>query len=298
MGNMIEKLNRTLKSAFSGIYHHLAMSISCIGAVSVTLFLISFALIVAFNVENFTTVIENDLKIRISVDTLAPEYQFQSIEHQIKQIDGVKSVTFSSKDEELAILILENPDVFSRYKKDNPLSDAYIIEVENANQLDSVSKQLANINEIEKVEYGGNSVSQMIKAFMDLRQGCYALAIALGLITLFLIVNMIKMSVSTRKDEVSIMRFVGASNLYIKIPFVLEGMIIGFLGAILPIILTVLLYTSFYNSFDGQMVSSMLVLKNPNPLMWELAILLVVAGTLVGMIGSFYAISRYLRWKR
>ncbi len=298
MDNIKEKIQRAFKSAFQGIRYHLAMSISCAGAVSVTLFLISFSLLVAFNVENFTRVIENDLKIRVSVDTLAPDYQFQYIEHQIKQIDGVKTVTFSSKDDELTLLIEDNPDIFRRYQEDNPLSDAYIVEVEEAYQIDAVSEKLSEISEIEKVEYGGDSISQMIKIFMDLRQGCYYLVIALAFITLFLIVNMIKMSVSTRKDEISIMRFVGASNLYIKIPFILEGLIIGFVGSIIPIILTSILYVYFYNGFEGMMVSDMLILKAPDPLLWKIGYILLAAGMVVGIIGSFYAITRYLRWKR
>lgn len=298
MHNLNEKVQRAFKSAFEGIKYHLAMSISCVGAVSVTLFLISFSLLVAFNVENFTRVIERDLKIRVTIDGNVPSEQYIEVEQQMKQIDGVKSLLYSSKDSELAILIQENPEVFSQYKEDNPLPDVYIVEVSDAQQIDRVSNELTNIEAVNDVEYGGDSISQMIKVFMDLRKGCFYLAAALGLITLFLIINMIKMSVSTRKDEISIMRFVGASNLYIKIPFILEGMIIGFAGAVLPIAVISWLYCYLYNGFDGMMVSDMLLLKAPDPLLWQIGYILLGAGALVGMIGSFYAITRYLRWKR
>ena len=298
MHNLNEKVQRAFKSAFEGIKYHLAMSISCVGAVSVTLFLISFSLLVAFNVENFTRVIERDLKIRVTIDDNVPSEQYIEVEQQMKQIDGVKSLLYSSKDSELAILIQENPEVFSQYKEDNPLPDVYIVEVSDAQQIDRVSNELTNIEAVNEVEYGGDSISQMIKVFMDLRKGCFYLAAALGLITLFLIINMIKMSVSTRKDEISIMRFVGASNLYIKIPFILEGMIIGFVGAVLPIAVISWLYCYLYNGFEGMMVSDMLLLKAPDPLLWQIGYILLGAGALVGMIGSFYAITRYLRWKR
>ena len=114
----------------------------------------------------------------------------------------------------------------------------------------------------------------------------------------FLITNTIKMTIYTRKTEISIMRNVGAGNWYIKAPFMFEGMVIGFIGAIIPSLLTIVGYQLLYNALNGQLVSNMFVLKGPYPFTMQITAILIVSGMVVGVLGSLFATTKYLRWRR
>ena len=151
---------------------------------------------------------------------------------------------------------------------------------------------------IEKAQYGGESIKDMIDTFETIRYGGAVFVLALGVLAVFLITNTIKMTIYTRQTEISIMRNVGAGNWYIKTPFMFEGMLIGIIGALLPVILTVFGYGFLYDFFGGQFMSSMFVMQKPYPFTLQIAGILLLSGAAVGIIGSFLAATKYLRWRR
>ena len=111
-----------------------------------------------------------------------------------------------------------------------------------------------------------------------------------------MIANTIKLAIYARKREIEIMRLVGASNISIKIPFVIEGLFLGFIGSIIPIIITIYGYTSLYNFFDGKFFNSALAkLIAPSPFVYLSSLLLMIIGILVGMFGSWQAVRKYLK---
>lgn len=106
------------------------------------------------------------------------------------------------------------------------------------------------------------------------------------------------MSIYTRKQEIAIMRFVGASNWAIKFPMMLEGIFIGLLGSLVPVLLTIFGYQYIHNALGGTFMSNMFVLQKVFPLTLEISEVLVLIGMLVGLVGSFFSTTRYLHWKR
>ena len=138
----------------------------------------------------------------------------------------------------------------------------------------------------------------MIDTFETIRYGGAVFILALGVLAIFLITNTIKMTIYTRQTEISIMRNVGAGNWYIKTPFMFEGMLIGMIGALIPVILTIFGYGFLYDFLDGQFMSSMFVMQKPYPFTLQIAGVLLLSGAVVGIIGSFLAATKYLRWRR
>ena len=119
--------------------------------------------------------------------------------------------------------------------------------------------------------------------------------IALILVTAFLIANTIKITIMSRKREIEIMRLVGASNFSIKTPFIVEGMILGLFGSIVPIIISTYGYLAFYNHFDGYLFSELIQLIKPEPFIYQVSLSVIVIGIIVGMIGSASAVRKYLK---
>ena len=122
--------------------------------------------------------------------------------------------------------------------------------------------------------------------------------VLLALLALFLISNSIKMTIYARNREISIMRNVGATNGYIKVPFMLEGMIIGFIGSLIPCLITYFGYRYLFDVMGGQIFSNMFSLQPVMPFTLEICVILIVAGMLVGLFGSFFSTTKYLHWKR
>ena len=297
MIEFVKYLPKHVLSALKGLQRHMAMTISSVSAVSVTLLLMALFFVIAGNVENFTQHVEGDLKIHVAIDSIADQDAITAMKKEIAKMQDVAAVHFSSKEE---VQFFKNyaTTVFQRYKDKNPMPNVFIVEVKEASKIPSVTKALNAIDGIEKAEYGGESIQHMIDTFSFIRSSGFIFVLALSLIALFLITNTIKMTIYTRNTELSIMRFVGANNAYIKTPFMMEGMCIGILGAILPIALMCIGYSTLYHMLNGYFLSSMFVMQPLYPFLLQLSAVLVGSGALVGVAGSFLATTKYLRWRR
>ena len=178
---------------------------------------------------------------------------------------------------------------------DNPLQDTFLVKVKDINDIADVAKRIKKMDGVSIVKYGEGMVEQLISIFEVVRKICMGTVIALVLVTAFLISNTIKITIFSRRREIEIMRLVGASNINIKIPFIFEGLFLGIMGSILPIIATVYGYNLLYDNFDGQLFSPFIKLVEPDPFVLFVSLALLVIGILVGMFGSWRAVKKHLK---
>lgn len=299
MIRFIKSLPFHFRSAFHGLRRHTAMTFSAVSAVTVTLSLMALFLLLTGNITSFTSNIEQDFKIHVSIDMVATEAEIETLQAQIEKMEGIKSVTFSSNTDELEEMISKRAGIFEMYRGDaNPIPNAFIIEVIRPEDVPAITETLSNMDKIEKAQYGGETINDMIQAFTSIRNGGAIFIVVLGALAIFLISNTIKMTIYARNDEISIMRNVGAANWFIKTPFVMEGMFIGFVGAAIPSLLTYLGYAALYNGLGGYFFSSMFIMEPITPFVFYICAILILSGVVVGIIGSFMAVTKYLRWKR
>lgn len=301
---MISRIWRPIKEGFLGVFRHGAMSLQSGSAVTITLIIISLFLIFTMNVSRFTKGIEQSVQISATVG-----YDYESAENEdrislaIQAIDGVDKVTFSSKAEEFQYYLNSFTDertkeAFRPFEEDNPMHDAFYVTVRDGSDLQSVAESIKEIEGIESVNFGGASAIQLVNMLESIRTGGGLLALALSILAIFLIANTIKLTIMARADEIAIMRNVGARNGFIRSPFVVEGVIIGALGAIPPIILTYYMYRSVYQFTGGYLISRMFSLIPPEQFLPTACTILLAIGVVVGLLGSFFSVSKYLRWKR
>lgn len=295
-------INRPIKEGFRGVGRHWSTTVSSALAVTFTLTIISIFLIMMFNIQNFTRNIETSLDIYAGVD-YDYESQEDSLKEKIEAIDGVKSVTFSSKDEEFDYYIdsfsdQETKDAFEPFRDDNPMHDAFYVETETGDDIETVANALNNIEGIVDVSYGGQSTINLVSALNTVRLVGLIIVLVLSFVAVFSIQNTIKLAIYARSDEITIMRNVGATNGFIRSPFVMEGAIIGVLGAMIPIGVSIWGYYYLYNWTGGTVISNMFKLLNPMPYIFYLAGILLAIGILVGLIGSYVSVTKYLKVKR
>ncbi len=296
---MFRMLGRSIRDAFKSVKRNFSLSLASVSCITITLIIIATAVIASFNVQNFTREIEKDLTIVVFLNNNVTEEDIENVTNEIKSIKNVDTYTFQSKVQVKEQMQAES-DVFNAVldtweTDESPLKDTFQVKVKDVEEIKETADKIKAFNEVSVVRYGEGMVDKLISAFSSIEKITYAVVLALVLVTVFLIVNTIKLTIDARKKEISIMRLVGASNITIKTPFVVEGMILGLLGSIVPVIFTTYGYIAFYQHFDGHLFSDLIKLIEPEPFIYNASVIVIAIGILVGMVGSAGAVKKYLK---
>ena len=295
----IRMLGRSVRDAVKSVIRNFSLSLASISCITITLIIVAIAVVASFNVQNFTQAIEKDMTIVVFLDNDVTEDEIEEIETKIKKISNVESYTFQTK-KEVKEQMQQESEVFKTVldtwsDEESPLKDTYQVKVKNVEKIKKTALKIESFDKVSSVRYGEGMVDKMVKAFSSIEKLTYVVVIALVLVTVFLIINTIKLTISARRKEIGIMRLVGASNITIKLPFIIEGMILGLFGSIVPVILTTYGYLAFYDHFDGYLYSRLIELIVPEPFIYQTSLIVIGIGILVGMIGSASAVRKYLK---
>ena len=292
-------LGRSIRDAFKSVGRNFSLSLASISCIVITLIIVGVSLIVSYNVDNFSQELKEDLTIIAFVSNDADEYTLEKLKLDISEISNVETVTFKSKTEIKEEMMAEDEafeNAMSNWDdEENPLQNTYMIKVNDIEKITETATAISNLDSIDVVKYGEGMVDQLVTMFKGAERISIIAVIALVLMTMFLIVNTIKLTIFSRKREISIMRLVGASNFAIKLPFVVEGMILGFIGSIIPVCVMIYGYYALYNYFGGRIFTDLIKLVRPEPFIYIASLIVIGIGILVGMLGSGRAVKKYLK---
>jgi cell division transport system permease protein len=272
------------------------MTFAAVSAVTVTLFIVGVLFAVIFNVNNISGQIEKDVKVRVEIDTKATKSQEAQLKAKIEKLEDVKKVTFSSKTKELAKITKTYDNKFKMFDGDaNPLSDVYIVETTSPSKTIKVAKKIRTFDNVLHAQYGGDQTKKLFKFMNGVRfWGGVSIAILVA-IALFLISNVIRLTILSRSNEIQAMRLVGATSWYIRWPFLLEGAETGILGAVIPIIFINLGYSAIYDQTVSNLNTVGYSLYNPGSFLLQIDLLLIVLAIVIGSIGSLVSMRRFLK---
>ena len=294
-------IGRSLRDSLKSVGRNISLSLASITCVMITLIIVGVALVITYNVEGATSELKKDLSIFAFVSKDADEFDIKAIETGIKAIDNVDvdSVTFRDK-ASLKKEMMDSSETFQNIMenwddKENPLQNIYVVKVIDANKIGETATAIKNLSKVSLVKYGEGMVDQLLVAFNGVEKFSFVAVIALVVVTIFLIINTIKLTIFSRKREISIMRLVGSSNISIKLPFIFEGMFIGIIGSIIPIGLVVYGYFWVYKVLGGKLITDIIKLVPPSTIVFKIAIFIVIIGAVVGMVGSSSAVRKYLK---
>lgn len=290
---------RSIRDAFKSVFRNFSLSLASISCISITLIIVAIALLASLNINNFAKMIKEDVTIVVFVDREVEEAGVGVIRAKLDQISNISSIAYKSKaelrEEMQASSSMLEATMKDWSEEDNPLKDTFQIKVEDIEKIDETASTIEKIDGIDSVNYGETMVNKFLAAFRMVEKGTILAVILLIVVTVFLIINTIKLTIFSRKREISIMRLVGASNFSIKMPFVIEGMILGVIGSIIPILIVIYGYYAMYRHFGGQIFSPLIKLITPEPFIYLISLVVLVIGILVGMIGSYQAVRKYLK---
>jgi cell division transport system permease protein len=289
-------IKRHLRESFKSLKRNGWMSVAAVSAVTVTLLLVGVLLSILLNVNKVATDIENDVQVRVIIDRGTNKKQEAALKKKLEKIDGVKKIEFSSKKKELDNVVGVYGKEFNLFKgDDNPLSDVYVVNATTPKKTITVAQKAKKLRHVSDAKYGGASAKKLFSVVASIQRWGITISLLLLFVAVFLISNTIRITILSRKNEIAIMRLVGATNGYIRWPFILEGAWTGLLGAILPILIVDGLYFWMYGVITASLSGTSYALLTPGTFLWEIDVLLATIGIIIGALGSGLSMSRFLK---
>lgn len=290
-------IGRSIRDAFKSVFRNFSLSMASVLCATITLMVVAIALVIAGNVKNATSTLENELTIIVYLEKNATEEDINYLKSNIEDLENVDEVIYKSKDEWKNEMSEYNSSfnlVFDNYEN-NPLLDSLTVTVKDVKDLSNITDSIKKMEKVYSANYGENAIDTIISVFDVVEKVTVIVVIALIFVTAFLITNTIKLTIYSRKNEIEIMRLVGASNTAIKLPFVFEGFIIGILGSLIPMIITIYGYIIAYEKLNGHIITDLIRLISPYNFAFYIALIVLGLGTLIGMFGSLNAVRKYLK---
>ncbi|WP_207669243.1 permease-like cell division protein FtsX [Fonticella tunisiensis] len=284
-----------IKEGLKSIVKNRVMSIASISTVAAALFILGIFMILVANVNSLIGDVENTIEIKAFLEDNVTTIQRNQIEKDIKAISGVKDVRYESKEEALEKVknrLGNNQELTKGFEAENPFPAAYIIKVDNPEVVKSVSSQISKIGGIYEVKDGQQYIDKIISITRLVKVSSLVLMIILGTISIFLISNTIKLAVYARKREINIMKYIGATDWFIRWPFLIEGVLLGIFGAIISILVLYFGYRYVNSAVSAELWVFALVPPSQiiSSLVWQFTLI----GMVIGGLGSSISLRKFL----
>lgn len=285
-----------VRETYKSIRRNGLMSFASISTVAVSLLVLGMFLLIFLNTNHLTKFLESQVQVSVYMEDSAGDEDLHSIEEQLKKLPGVVKVTPVGKAEALSRFkerLGDQDKLLDALGEDNPFPNSFDVQVDTPERIKEITPVINEMEKVETAKFGQEVVEHLFQLTKILRFGGIALVIFLAMATLFIISNTIRLTVFARRKEVVIMKYVGATDWFIRWPFLLEGMTLGFFGAVVASILINGIYTALLESIHATL--AFLPLLPASPLIMYVTIFLLVTGTGIGALGSFISLRKFLR---
>ena len=295
---------RNVKNGLKSITRNFSLSAASVICTTITLSILAIAMILSANINSFTKELEGTLSIIVYVDKNANEDEIAAIKSKILDIKNVKNdeLLYKSKEDIKQEQLKKTEKDTAIYKimeswteKTNPLEPEFIITLKELSEVKDTVNTLNKIDNVSTVQYSEDIIDKMLPIFNVIEKVTIIIIGGLILVTIFLIWNTIKLTIFARRNEIEIMRLVGTSNFVIKLPFVIEGLFLGLIGSIIPIITAIWGYIISYDKLEGYLFTNIIKMIEPMPFVLSISFIILIIGGTVGMVGSYSAVRKYLK---
>ncbi|MCL2204488.1 MAG: permease-like cell division protein FtsX [Defluviitaleaceae bacterium] len=293
-------LRHFLKEAFRSLIVNRLMSFASILTVASCIFIVSLFYMLAANIDFFLSQLEDNLSIVVFVDEYLPPGDIVPLHTRIRDMPQVRNTIFVNRYDALEVLIEEMEfegglAMFESLRMDNPLRHGFIIELQDLRYHDAVLRTVWDMPEIANVSDFSAAAEIMITVRDIVQVASLVLILILAAIAIVLIMNTIRITVSTRQVEIGIMKYVGATDWFIRWPFIIEGLLIGFFGGLIPALLSRFGYEHVVTTLAGIPWLNFISFMPGEDIFMYVMPLAVGLGIIIGLIGSLVSVRRYLK---
>ncbi len=272
------------------------MTFASVGTVAVSLFVLGVFLILVMNMNRMAGMLESQVQISVYLQDGLKEGRREMLQDEIEHMQGIESVKFVDRDEaktRLAERLGDQQYLLDALGDKNPLPDAFEVTVKQPDMVETAAKSISQFEGVEEAKYGQDVVEHLFDITRLMRVFGLLLMVLLAGATLFIISNTIRLTVFARRKEIAIMKYVGATDWFIRWPFLLEGIVMGCLGGLLA----ALALRSFYGAMTAKIYDTLAFfpLLPQYPFMNYVTIGILLAGMFIGAVGSGVSLKRFLK---
>ena len=292
----IRTLEYFVREALASLRNNGLMSIASITTVALSLLILGMFLILVLNLNNMASALESQVQITVYLQDNLNDRQMREVGTQITKLPGVTQVNFLTKEEAMGRFkerLGEQQGLLTALGDTNPLPNSFEVKVDKPEQVKPVAQAIGQFKGVENTRFGQEVIEHLFTLTKMVRIAGLILIVFLALAALFIISNTIRITVFARRKEIGIMKYVGATDWFIRWPFLLEGMTLGFGGALIA----VLLLSESYSLLIEQVHQSLafLPLIPKYPFLNHISIVLLVVGTIIGALGSTISLKRFMK---
>ena len=285
-----------IKETYKSIRRNGFMSFASISTVAVSLLVLGMFLMIFLNTNNLAQYLENQVQISVYMQDSATDKELASVKDKLTKMPGVVKVTQVNKQQALERFkkrLGDQEQLLNSLGKENPFPNSFEVQVDNPDRIKVLTPQIGQLPKVETAKFGQEVVEHLFQLTKILRLGGIVLVVFLAMATLFIISNTIRLTVFARRKEVIIMKYVGATDWFIRWPFLLEGMTLGFFGAVVAFVLINSIYASLLDRIHATL--AFLPLLPTSPLLLYVDLFLLAAGTGIVALGSYISLRKFLR---
>ena len=285
-----------VKETYKSIRRNGFMSFASISTVAVSLLVLGMFLMIFLNTNNLAQYLESQVQVSVYMQDSATAKELASVKDKLTKMPGVVKVTQVSKQQALERFkkrLGDQQQLLSSLGKENPFPNSFEIQVDSPERIKVLTPQIGQLPKVETAKFGQEVVEHLFQLTKILRFGGIILVVFLAMATLFIISNTIRLTVFARRKEVIIMKYVGATDWFIRWPFLLEGMTLGFCGAVVASLFINSIYSGLLERIHATL--AFLPLLPTYPLLLYVDVFLLVAGTGIGALGSYISLRKFLQ---
>lgn len=286
------------REAFKSLHRNNWMVLASIGTVAVSLLIVGISLITVLNANYLAARLESNVEIIAFIKTSVSDEDALAVRDQIQGIPGVAKVQFVTKDQAMMDFrkqLGDQQNMIDALGGTNPLPNLYKITTVSPQDVEQVANKLQALPHTEKVDYGKGVVDKLFAITKWVRLIGVSFIALLGLAAIFLIATTIRLTVFARRREIQIMKILGATNWFIRWPFLLEGMVIGFIGALIAVLIVDSSYLAITDYITRELKFNMFGLQKDTNFLVNLGLAMLGVGTFIGTVGSGISIRKFLK---
>lgn len=287
------------KEGLVGIWRNRMMALASIASVTAALLILGIVMILVLNINNIGATSKDQFReVVVDLKNSVTMEQMERVGDEISEMDGVEGLSFQTKEQALALMKQDwrEESYLLEGLSNNPLPNSYRILLTDISNTEQVVQKLTQMEEIEDIRYYKDVVEKLLQVTVAIRNVGVVLMIILVLIAIFIIFNTIKITVFARQTEISIMKYVGATNSFIRGPFIVEGMILGLIGSVISILTILYAYKMIYQRVIQDFYAFFTMYLVPYyTIVNDVMIIFFTIGIGVGVVGSVLSLKRFLR---
>ena len=292
----INSIEYFLREAFRSLWRNAFMTFASIGTMALSLTMLGMFILMGLNLNHMASQVESTVEISVYLQDGITVEQQAELEKKIKGLPGVQELSYMNKEQALERFrnrLGDRKDLLQALGDRNPLPASFQIRVEKPEQVEGVVQATLSAPGVDETQFGQAIIEQIFSVARWMRIISLILVVVLGIAALFIIANTIRVAVFARRREISIMKYVGATDKFIQLPFLIEGTMLGLLGAILATLIIDVSYTVISDQLRSTLTFLPILPKYPLLVWTSIGMLLLGPG--IGALGSMISIKRFLK---